>query len=222
LIPGLSTVLMLAMLIGLGTWQVHRLAWKRGLLAQIAAAEAAPAVALPEAAVPFAKVSVTGTLRPDLVALYGVEVRDERAGSVLGGQLVVPLERNDAAPVLVDRGWVPAARFAAIEQPRGMVTLAGYLRPAEHAGLFSARDDAAGRRFYTLDPQAIGAALGLARVAPFTLVELGPAPTAGYPDPAKHLPRPPNDHLQYALTWYGFAVTLGVIFLLYARKVLRS
>ena len=54
-----------------------------------------------------------------------------------------------------------------------------------------------------------------------TLVALGPAPSQGYPDPAKHLPRPPNDHLQYALTWYGFAATLLVIFFLYARKVLR-
>ena len=221
LVPALSTLLMLAILIGLGTWQVHRLAWKRGLLAQIAAAEAAEPVPLPPDPAPFAKVNVTGTLSEDRAALYGVEVRDERAGQVLGGQLIVPLERAGADSVLVDRGWVPAGRIGAIEPPRGVVTLAGYVRPAEHAGLFSARDDAAGRRFYTLDPQAIGAALGLPLVAPFTLVELGPTPPAGFPDPARQLPRPPNDHLQYALTWYGLAVTLLVIFVLYARKVLR-
>jgi len=221
LIPGLSTLLMLAILIGLGTWQVHRLAWKRGLLVQIAAAEAAPAVPLPPDPAPFAKVSVAGTLRDDLAVLYGVEVRDSRAGPVLGGQLIVPLQRQDADPVLVDRGWVPAERTEPMDQPHGVVTVQGYVRPAEHAGPFSARDDAAGRRFYTLDPQTIGTALGLPPVAPFTLVVLGPAPPPGYPDPAHHLPRPPNDHLQYALTWYGFAVTLLVIFLLYARKVLR-
>jgi surfeit locus 1 family protein len=212
---------MLAILIGLGTWQVRRLAWKRGLLAEIAAAEAAPAVPLPPDPAPFAKVSVTGTLSEDRAVLYGVEVREGRAGPVLGGQIVVPLQRQGADPVLVDRGWVPAERTEAIDLPGGVVTVAGYVRPAEHAGLFAARDDVAGRRFYTLDSQAIGAALGLKRVAPFTLVALGPAPPRGYPDPARHLPRPPNDHLQYALTWYGFAVTLLVIFLLYARKVLR-
>jgi surfeit locus 1 family protein len=221
LVPALSTLLMLAILIGLGTWQVHRLAWKRGLLAQIAAAEAAEPVPLPPDPAPFAKVNVTGTLSEDRAALYGVEVREGSAGPVLGGQLVVPLQRQGADPVLVDRGWVPAERTEAIDLPHGTVTVQGYVRPAEHAGLFSARDDVAGRRFYTLDPQAIGAALGLERVAPFTLVELGPAPPRGYPDPAKHLPRPANNHLQYALTWYGFAVTLLVIFLLYARKVLR-
>ena len=45
--PGLMTVVMLAVLLGLGTWQVHRLHWKEAILAQIARAEAAPPVPLP-------------------------------------------------------------------------------------------------------------------------------------------------------------------------------
>ena len=73
----------------------------------------------------------------------------------------------------------------------------------------------------TLDPAAIGAALGLASVAPFTLVALGPAPT---PPRARRsaLPRPPNDHLSYALTWFGLAACLLVVFVVYVRKALRS
>ena len=51
---------------------------------------------------------------------------------------------------------------------------------------------------------------------------LGPAPAGGWPDPAKHLPQPPNNHLIYALTWYGFAITLVVIFFVWARKGLRA
>jgi surfeit locus 1 family protein len=43
-----------------------------------------------------------------------------------------------------------------------------------------------------------------------------------FPDPVQHLPRPPDNHLQYAITWFGFAVTLVIIFLLYARKALRA
>ena len=218
LVPGLSTVAMLAVLIGLGTWQLHRLAWKRDLLAQIAAAEAASAVPVPVNPSPFEKVSVTGSLRDDLSALYGVELRDTPAGPVPGGQLIVPLLRRDGVPVLVDLGWVPFDRAQPIDRPQGEVTVAGYVRPAEQAGLLAARDDTARRRFYTLDPQAIGVALGLPRVARYTLVALGSA--QGYPDPVRHLPRPPNDHLQYALTWFGLAATLCVIFVLHARKVL--
>ena len=78
------------------------------------------------------------------------------------------------------------------------------------------------RQFYTLDPEAIGRSLGLQHVAPFILIALGPTPPEHYPDPAKHLPRPPNNHLSYAITWYGLAVALVVIFALWARKVLTA
>ena len=54
---------MLALLLGLGTWQVQRLHWKEAILARIAAAEAAPAIPLPPHPAPFTKVRVAGTLR---------------------------------------------------------------------------------------------------------------------------------------------------------------
>jgi surfeit locus 1 family protein len=102
--------------------------------------------------------------------------------------------------------------------PQGTVTIAGYVHPADKPGLFSAQGDVAGRHFYTLDPAVIGAALGLDRVAPFILIALGPPPVEGLPIPADHLPRPPNNHLQYAITWYGLAAALLVIFTVWARK----
>jgi surfeit locus 1 family protein len=93
------------------------------------------------------------------------------------------------------------------------------MHPPATAGLFSASDDIKGRRFYTLDPARIGAALGVGPVAPFVLVALGPP---GSPDPARALPRPPNDHLSYALTWFGLAAGLVGVFIAYARKALRK
>jgi surfeit locus 1 family protein len=222
LVPALSTAVMLAILIALGTWQVHRLAWKRGLLAQIAHAEEQPAIPLPDGPSTFTKVSVTGVMRDDLQAFYGVEVRETPAGPLPGAQLIVPLERPGQVPVLVDRGWVPQDRTRRLAPAEGAVTVEGYIRAPSHPGMFAATDDLAMRQFYTLDPAAIGAALGLRAVAPFTLVALGPPPPEGYPDPARHLPRPPNDHLSYAITWYGLAATLVVVFTAYARKVIRS
>jgi surfeit locus 1 family protein len=211
---------MLTVLLGLGTWQVQRLHWKRGLLAQITRAEAAPAVPMPSEPEPFTKVQVTGVLRDDLSASYGAEVRDTPAGPQLGTQLIVPLDREDGDTVLVDRGWVPASRPRAIALPSGEVTLGGYVRPGDSSGLFSARDNPTTRQFYTLDPAAIGPALGLPRLASFVLVAMGPPPPEHYPDPARHLPQPPNNHLSYAITWYGLAVALVVIFVLWARGIL--
>jgi len=220
--PGVMAVAMLAVLLGLGTWQVERLHWKQGVLAQIARAEAGPANPLPAMPEPYTKVQVTGHLRDDLSVSYGAEVRDTPAGTQLGAYLIEPLERDDGDAILVDRGWVPNKRPAPIARPEGDVTLEGYVRPSDTPGLYSATDNPAIRQFYTLNATAIGAALGLRQVAPFILVALGPAPLERYPDPARHLPRPPNDHLSYAITWYGLAIALVVIFVLWARKVLSE
>lgn len=220
--PGLSVLFMLAVLLGLGTWQVERLHWKQRILAQIAHAEASPPAPLHSEPAPFAKVEVTGTLRDDLTALYGVEVRDTKTGPTLGAYLIEPLERQDGPPILVERGWVPTERTRPLEQPHGTVTFTGYVHPADRPGWFSPADDPTTRTFYTLDPPAIGAALGLPHVAPFVLVALGPQPPGLWPDPAKHLPQPPNNHLQYALTWYGLAAALVVMFVLWSRKVPRA
>jgi len=217
--PGLMTAVMLAILLGLGTWQVQRLHWKEAVLAQLARAEAAPAVPLPADPAPYAKVSVSGHLDEDRSALYGAEVNDTATGPQLGGQLIVPLEREGQDTILVDRGWVPPDRVKPIALPKGDVTVMGYVHPGDRPGLFSAQDDLATRRFYTLDPAAIGEALGLRHVAPFVLVALGPAPPEHWPEPAKHLPQPPNNHLSYAITWYGLALALVVIFVIWARKV---
>ena len=220
--PGLMAATMLAVLLCLGTWQVERLHWKRGILAQIARAEAAPAVQLPANPEPYTKVQATGRLRDDLSASYGAEVRDTLSGTALGAQLIVPLERDDGDAILVDRGWVPDKRPRPIAQVEGDVTLEGYVRPSDSPGLFSATDNPVTRRFYTLDAPAIGAALGYRQVAPFFLVVMGPPPPERYPDPARHLPRPLNNHLSYAITWYGLAIALVVIFGLWARRALSE
>lgn len=213
LLPGISTVIMLAVLASLGLWQLDRRVWKQGLLDAIARAEMLPAINLPETPAPFAKVRVTGVFRDDFWSLYGAQGRDTAQGTIMGGQLLGVLARP-SGPILVDLGWVPTA---ATHPKPGLMTVEGFIRPAEHAGLFAATDDLRSRRFYTLDPSAIGAALGV-KLAPFTLVAVGPA---GMPDPARTLPRPPNDHFGYALTWFSFAAILAIIFALHARKTLR-
>jgi surfeit locus 1 family protein len=222
LLPGLSTLAMLIILIGLGVWQVQRLHWKLGLLDEIARAEANPAVSLPQNPSQFAKVKVEGHLRNDLESLYGAQGREIRGEGVMGGQLIVPLERPGQDTIMVDRGWVPSAAFGKTPGPDGVTTVEGYVREADHPHFFSLTDDPAHRLFYTLDPQAIGAALGLAHVAPYTLVAMGAQPAEGAPEPAKALPSLPNNHLVYAITWFGLAATLLVIFASYATKLLRG
>lgn len=207
---------MLALTVGLGVWQLERLAWKRGLLAQIDRAEAAPPVPLGSNPRPFEKVEVRGFMRDDLRAFYGSEVRSGTTGATLGAQLITPLEPAQGPPILIDRGWVPEGAPAPVDA--GEVTVVGYVRPPEYTSWLSPATDLAAKRFWSLDPAAIGAALGLAKVAPFTIVALG---SGGMPEPASALPRPPNDHLGYAITWFGLAACLIAVFAAYARRALR-
>ena len=223
--PSVTTAVMLALTTGLGVWQVERLRWKTELLREIDQGEAAPAVALASgpgapAPAPFTKVKVSGVLRQDLAALYGVEVRSTLAGPVMGAYLINPLERPGADPVVVNRGWVPVDRV-----PTGGPVdagIEGYVRAPERASVIGLSDDPAARRFYSLDPAAIAASLGVAHAAPFTLVALGRVPPGTYPEPALAMPRPPNNHLSYAATWFSLALILVVIFSLFVRQTLRA
>jgi len=231
--PSLMTAGMLIILLGLGTWQVKRLLWKEALLAEIAHAEAANPIPLagteapsgtgPVALSPFAKVSVTGTFLPEETALYGAEVREIASGPAMGARMIEPLRAANGELILVDRGWVPLSRPVPLDQPSGEVTVSGYVRFGDTRGRFSAMDDPAARRFFTLDPGAIGRAIGQPNIRPFVLVALAAGAGPGlvvqhWPDPARHLPRPPNNHLSYAITWYGLAVALLAIFIVWARK----
>ena len=162
------TVAMVALTTWLGLWQMRRLEWKTALLAEIDRGEAAAPVPLPDDPVPFTRVVVSGRLRPG-TALYGADVRATPAGPAMGGQLLQVLERPGATPIVVDLGWVPEGDA----RPAERTEIVGYVRPPEYPVRFGAADDPARRRFYALDPAAIGAALGVPGVAPYTIVAMG-------------------------------------------------
>ncbi len=209
-----ATVLSLAILISLGVWQLQRLHWKTGLIARIDAAEHAPPVPLAGRTPPlFTRVEVHGTLRADHLALYGAEVR----GMHMGAQAVQLLDRPGQKPVAVVLGWVPTDA-GPLTPSSGAADITGYVRLPEESSWLSATDDLEGRHFYTLNPTTIGAALGAADAAPFTLVALGGAAGPGRPEPATALPRPTNNHLQYAFTWFGLAGALAVVFASWALR----
>jgi surfeit locus 1 family protein len=211
-----ATVIALCILLSLGVWQLQRLQWKQGLLADIDRAEHDPSVPLRGTPARFAKVFAEGTLLPQ-TALYGAFVRTMPDGSArMGADRLQLLQRSDGSTLLVDFGWVPT-EGGAPPVATGRARIDGYARAAEHPGFLSAEDNAAAHRFYTLDPAAIGTALGVPAVLPFTLVALGP-PTDTPPLPQTALPRPPNNHLQYAFTWFGLAAALLGVFAAWARK----
>ena len=157
ILPGLATLVALAILIGLGTWQLQRMAWKEDLIAQIETrAYGEPGAILPEADWPswradqdeFRKVRVTGTFLHEFEApVYGL-ARGERQGAPIQGYyLITPLKLAGGAIVMVNRGFVPTdlrdpARRSE-SQPQGEVTVTGLVRAPEARNPFTPNDDPA-------------------------------------------------------------------------------
>jgi surfeit locus 1 family protein len=215
-----------AVLIGLGTWQVQRLHWKEGLIAERTAATSAPPVALPrsvEAARPleFHRVEVKGVFLHDReVPVHGIERRSGGAGYLI----LTPLRLADGAVVLVERGWVPTdkreAATRAQDNPPGEVSVEGFLRlaPAEKPGWFVPANDPSRREWFWIELPTLARAAGVPEALPF-YVEAGSAPNpGGLPVGGQANTDLPNDHLQYAITWYALAAALAVIYLLLLRR----
>ena len=210
-------------LIGLGTWQLERLAWKEELLARVAARiHAAPVPPPPPAGWPaltreadeYRRIRARGTFdHAREVLVY--TVRGEDAPGPFKGQgflVVTPLVRTDGPPILINRGFVPADRRDPATRREGQVSgeveVTGLLRFPEEASWFVPANDAARGAFYRMDPTGIAAAAGVAGAAPFVLdAEAGEAP-GGLPAGGATRIAFPNRHLEYALTWYGLAAAL--------------
>ena len=235
--PGIAALLVLAVLLALGTWQVERLAWKEGLIAAADARATAAPVDLPPPAdwaalVPeayqYSRVRLAGTFRND--AEFHVFTTLTRPKGPLGGQgywVVVPLERADGTIVFVNRGFVPLDRKDPATRPEGLLAGAqefeGLMRPPEGRDRFTADDDVEKNVWLRRDPARFAARLGLdpARVAPF-FVDAVESPPGGLPQAGETRLSFVNNHLQYVVTWYGLAATLVVVFVLFARKRLKG
>jgi len=215
-----------AVLIGLGTWQIERLHWKEGLIAERTAAISAPPAELPRtlaAARPleFHRVQLRGEFS------YGHEIpvhAIERQRGVAGYLVVTPLRLGDGTVALVERGWVSTekrdAASRAAGNPPGEVTVDGLLRmaPAEKPGWFIPANDPGRDEWFWIDLPALAHAAGVPDALPF-YVEAGPAPNpGGFPVGGQANTDLPNDHLQYAITWYALAAALAVIYLILLRR----
>jgi surfeit locus 1 family protein len=231
ILPSFLALPVLALLLGLGTWQLQRLAWKQGVLAELAVAQARPPIPAPDQPQPYAHLTATGRFRPVAEAMLGLEVR----GTTLGGSLIAVLDRPGAPPLLVERGWAPL-EGGQVNRPEGEVSLTGYARFSDRRNPLAARDDRAARRFYHFDARTIAETLGAPDALPYALVVVVPgAPLApsGFgaapppqrgplPDAAHGFPTPNNPHLGYAITWFGLALAWTAIFLLWARRRIRD
>jgi surfeit locus 1 family protein len=224
--PGLATLAALAILLALGFWQLDRRTWKEDLIGRIEArASAPPGEIAPAASWPtwradqdeFRRVHVSGIfLHEHEAPVYGL-APGEFGAPIQGYYLFTPLRLPSGAIVMVNRGFVPNE-----SQPKDPVTVTGLVRAPEAKGWFIPDDVPSENRWFTRDPQAIAAAKGLANVAPFYLEADGTPNPGGWPRGGQTRLTMPNNHLQYALTWFGIALTLVGVFATFAWRRLQA
>ena len=214
----------LAILIGLGVWQLERRAWKHELMARIAAeaaAEPQDMVGVLTASgieTDYAHVEVDGVIAPGkAIHLFAPEGQGGAAYRV-----IAPLDYGGGRTVLVDLGSITEAEKAALKTPvpeaaAGMRHIEGILRPSEAPGLFTAAPDIKGNRWYARDVPAIAAVLGLGPVHLYVLQSETPNP-GGLPRAVPFRPDLPDNHLSYAVTWFSLALVLVVVYLLSAFR----
>ncbi len=222
--PTLMTIPALILLVGLGVWQLERKVEKEALLASIAAGFAASPVSLPDRiddpkAWAYRPVTVTGTFdHAHELYLYASNLAGDHQP---GYHVVTPLDRGGAPAVLVDRGWVPEnlkdPKTRTEGQIEGKVTVHGISRVSSGAGPFTPDPEPAKRLWFSNNIPSMAAALGEA-VSPI-LVQADATPNpGGYPVGGQTRINIPNNHLSYALTWFGLAIALAVIYVVYLRR----
>src|SRR5262245_48690433 len=239
--PTLLALAGLAVLIGLGTWQMERKRWKEALIGKIAArvhADPVPLLMAENRHVggdhEYLHGSARGRFHHDKERyLYA----PTPAG--LGWHVYTPLEFERQRIVWVNRGWVPDARKAPATRPGGQVPgeveVRGLLRLQMRPGWFAAANDLARNLWYWPDLAAMTASAfpegpqratgGSQRPDSLPLASAADA----RPEPPGGLPRGgvtrldlPNRHLEYAVTWYGLAATLVGVYLAFTVSRLRS
>ena len=238
----IPAVLAFAVLIALGTWQIERKTWKEGLIAALTERLAAPPAALPAPATwprldsasdEYRRVEFTATFahaKEALVYATASSFRPDVAGAGPGYWIFTPARLPDGGFVIVNRGFVPEARKDAASrtagQIAGAVEIIGTMRWLDPRHWFSPADDPRHNLWFTRDPLAIAAAKGLNQrlgaVAPFYVEQESPVPPGGLPQPGKLVVQLRNEHMQYAVTWYGMALVLVVVFVAWARSSKRA
>jgi surfeit locus 1 family protein len=209
----------LAILIALGVWQMQRRVEKHELLAQIAARRAAAPAPIEillatGAYAAFRHATAVGVFDHKRQA-YVHAPRSDRGPTELGKKVVAPFRLQTGGTILVDRGWVsdiwPTRDKGLEKEPEGEVEIEGVLRPSTAPRAFTPEPDLAKRVFYARDSAAIATFMGVSLQSPLILEQ-----TSRLGDPEPLPPSElniPDNHLNYALTWFALALVLAIIYL---------
>ena len=223
LVPTLITMPLVLLCLGLGVWQIQRLHWKEGLIAERAATLKAPPAAPPATRADAQRLQLRRTIdRGVFLNDREILVHAIAPDGAAGFDVLTPLRELDGRIVFVNRGFVPAAlknRGArAAGDPAGPTAVSGRIVLPTASGMFVPDNQPAGGDWYRIDLAAMARADGLSDVAPFYIDADGTPNPGGWPQGGTALPELPNHHLQYVITWFSLAAIGLYIYFKSQRK----
>jgi len=231
-VPTVVTLLGVALLAGLGTWQLQRLSWKQGLIQRAETRAQATPVSLTQALghwretgdVEYLRVQLEGSFRHDGEQhLYGI------VGGKPGWRVVTPFETVSGIWVMVDRGFVPLDFKSADTRPggqiEGIVKLTGLARAPGIPSGFTPENQPDQNKWYGRDLDAM-AAVALrpgerGQLAPFFVAAEEMAVPGGWPKGSTTRLTFSNRHLEYAFTWFALAAVLLAIYAIFVANRFR-
>jgi surfeit locus 1 family protein len=233
---GLCVVAALGVLVALGTWQLERKAWKEGLIAELDAKLSVKPTDLPPrerwgrlsaATDEFRRVAFPAEfLKGEEALVYssGSPLRPDATGP--GYWVFAPARLLGGSLVIVNRGFVPEGKqnpeTRKEGQPSGVVDIVGVMRWPEQRGQFTPSDEPAKGLWFARDPAAMAEAKKWGAVAPFYVDQEGPPAPGGLPKVGPLRASLPNNHLQYAVTWYGLALVILISAVFFWRSRRRG
>ncbi|MDF2231464.1 SURF1 family protein [Albimonas sp. CAU 1670] len=201
-----------AILCALGTWQLQRLAWKEGLIAELEARLEMAPVALPEApeeaSDEYLRVAVEGSYAPG-----EIHVLTSRAPYGPGFRVIAPFETEGGRRILVDRGFIPEAEKTEARDLPGPLEVTGALLWPQEVDGFTPDPDREKNLWFARDLPAMAQALEAEPILVVAEGNPGERPVA-WPLSVNIV----NDHLEYAITWFSLAVVWAGMSIAFARR----
>jgi surfeit locus 1 family protein len=230
--PTVVTLPAVVLMIGLGVWQLQRLAWKTEIIdtfeSRVAAEPTAPPAGLTAAdmgAWRFRRVAATGAFLHD----KEVQITGKPYKGTAGFHVITPFVTEDGLTILVNRGWVPSEQRRPDTRPNTLVpapaAIDGVVREAGVKGYFVPENEPQNDVWFTVRPVEIASHLALT----------GPVATGYFVDQLMEGERPTtlpygarrtitvrNEHLQYAITWFLLAIALVAVYVVWHRQADRK
>jgi surfeit locus 1 family protein len=233
LVPSIATLIALAILLALGTWQLQRKTWKEDLIETLTRRLGAPPIDLPPPSQwaslrqdkdEFTRVKLRAEYLQDKDAVVwatGSGLRDDVNGP--GIFVFTPAVVTPGATVVINRGYIADQKpTGATKRPpavAGPVEITGILRWPEPKGWeLTTPFDKGAQLWFVRDQMAMAREYGWQNVAPFYIERDGQQPADGIAPPGPFKAQLPNNHLQYAVTWYGLALVLIGVFGFWIRS----